>query len=69
MSRFYLVEFRHRNHKRWHPWKREGDRHAADRAARDVLSDGDYSGRVVQIDTDAMTVKLVYRPAEGGSDE
>lgn len=61
MSRFYLVEFRYRDGKRWRPWKRTASRVDAVAVARE-MHDERYGtrSRAVLINTDVKTFMLVW---------
>lgn len=64
MSRFYLVEFRYKRQKRWHPWGRRDTKIDSIRAAQVLLYDSQIVARVVRIDTDAMVVTSIFAAAK-----
>lgn len=74
MSRFYLVEFRYKRQRRWHPWIRLSSRSEARAMAKELLSPSGLRGetdraanadraRVVAIDTDAGTLTTIWEVA------
>lgn len=60
MSRFYLVEFRYKRQRRWHPWIRLSSRSESRDMAKELLDGHADSARVVAIDTDAGTLTTIW---------
>lgn len=64
MSKFFLVEFRYKRQRRWHPWMRTDGKAAAMESARYLLKSYDAvpasASRAVCIDTDAGTVTVCW---------